>query len=62
MKISVDEIEEMAALYFEQGLFKLRLERFYVKQKWWITYEEILDNKSKLYSLFFLPHVPQKNN
>jgi len=37
----------MAALYFEQGLFKLHLERFYVKQKWWITYEEILNNKKE---------------
>ena len=44
---TVDEVEEMAAMYLEQGLFKLQLERFYVKKKWWITYEEILDNKKE---------------
>ena len=44
---TTDEIQEMVALYLEQGLFKLRLERFYVKQKWWITYEEVLDNKKE---------------
>jgi len=44
---TVDEVEEMAALYFEQGLLKLQLEKFYVKKKWWITYEEILDNKKE---------------
>ena len=44
---TVDEVNDMAALYFEQGLFKLRLERFYVKQKWWITYEEVTEKKEK---------------
>ena len=44
---TIDEVQEMAAMYFEQGLFKLQLERFYVKQKWWITYEEVLDNKKE---------------
>ena len=44
---TVDEVEEMAALYFEQGLFKLQLEKFYVKKKWWITYEEITKEKEK---------------
>ena len=44
---TVDEVEEMVAMYLEQGLFKLQLEKFYVKKKWWITYEEILDNKKE---------------
>ena len=44
---TIDEVEEMAAMYLEQGLFKLQLEKFYVKKKWWITYEEILDNKKE---------------
>ena len=44
---TVDEVEEMVAMYFEQGLFKLQLEKFYVKKKWWITYEEVLDNKKE---------------
>ena len=43
---TVDEIEDMVAMYLEQDLFKLQLEKFYVKKKWWITYEEILDNKN----------------
>ena len=46
-KPTIDEIQDMAALYFEQGLFKLQLERFYVKQKWWITYEEVIEKKEK---------------
>ena len=44
---TVDEIEDMVAMYLEQDLFKLQLEKFYVKKKWWITYEEILDNKKE---------------
>ena len=44
---TVDEVNDTAALYFEQGLFKLRLERFYVKQKWWITYEEVTGKVKK---------------
>ena len=44
---TVDEVEAMAAMYLEQGLFKLQLEKFYVKKKWWITYEEVLDNKKE---------------
>jgi len=44
---TVDEIEGMAAMYLEQGLFKLQLERFYVKKKWWITYEEVKEEKEK---------------
>ena len=44
---TIDEVEEMAAMYLEQGLFKLQLEKFYVKKKWWITYEEVFDNKKE---------------
>ena len=44
---TVDEIEDMVAMYLEQDLFKLQLEKFYVKKKWWITYEEVLDNKKE---------------
>jgi len=44
---TVDEIEGMAAMYLEQGLFKLQLERFYVKKKWWITYEEVKEETEK---------------
>ena len=44
---TVDEIEDMVAMYLDQGLLKLQLEKFYVKKKWWITYEEILDNKKE---------------
>ena len=44
---TVDEIEDMVAMYLDQGLLKLHLDKFYVKQKWWITYEEILDNKKE---------------
>ena len=44
---TVDEIEEMVAMYLDQGLFKLRLEKFYVKKKWWITYEEVTEKKDK---------------
>ena len=44
---TVDEIQEMVAMYLEQGLLKLHLERFYVRQKWWITYEEITKEKEK---------------
>ena len=44
---TVDEIEDMTAMYLEQGLFKLQLERFYVKKKWWITYEEVKEETEK---------------
>ena len=44
---TVDEVQDMATMYFEQGLFKLQLEKFYVRKKWWITYEEIVDNKKE---------------
>ena len=44
---TIDEVQEMAAMYFEQGLFNLQLERFYVKKKWWITYEEVIEKKEK---------------
>ena len=44
---TVDEIEEMVAMYLDQGLFKLRLEKFYVKKKWWISYEEVTEKKDK---------------
>ena len=44
---TVDEIEDMVAMYLDQGLLNLHLDRFYVKQKWWITYEEVLDNKKE---------------
>ena len=44
---TVDEVQEMVAMYLEQGLLKLRLEKFYVKKKWWITYEEVIEKKEK---------------
>ena len=44
---TVDEIEEMAAMYLDQGLLKLHFDRFYVRQRWWITYEEITEKKEK---------------
>ena len=44
---TVDEVQEMVAMYLEQGLLKLHLEKFYVRQKWWITYEEIIKEKEK---------------
>ena len=44
---TVDEVKDMVAMYLEQGLLKLHLERFYNKQKWWITYEEVLEKKEK---------------
>ena len=44
---TVDEIQEMVAMYLEQGLLKLHLEKFYVRQKWWITYEEITKEKER---------------
>ena len=44
---TIDEVQEMVAMYLEQGLLKLHLERFYVRQKWWITYEEITKEKEK---------------
>ena len=44
---TVDEVEDMVAIYLERDLFKLQLEKFYVKKKWWITYEEVLDNKKE---------------
>ena len=44
---TVDEVEEMAAMYLDQGLLKLHFDRFYVRQKWWITYEEVTEKKEK---------------
>ena len=44
---TIDEVQEMVAMYLEQGLLKLHLEKFYVRQKWWITYEEITKEKEK---------------
>ena len=44
---TVDDIEEMVVMYLEQDLLKLHPERFYTRQKWWITYEEVLDNKKE---------------
>jgi hypothetical protein len=44
---TVDEIEDMVAMYLDQGLLNLHLDRFYVKQKWWITYEEVTEEKEK---------------
>ena len=44
---TVDEIEDMVAMYLEQDLFKLQLEKFYVRKKWWITYEEVTEKKEK---------------
>ena len=44
---TVDEVQEMAAMYLEQGLFILLLDRFYRRSRWWITYEEVLDNKKE---------------
>ena len=44
---TVDEVNDMVAMYLEQGLLKLHLERFYVRQKWWITYEEVIEKKEK---------------
>ena len=44
---TVDEVQEMVAMYLNQGLLKLHLDRFYVRQKWWITYEEIIGKKEK---------------
>ena len=44
---TVDEVEEMAAMYLEQGLLELHFDRFYIKQKWWITYEEVTEKKEK---------------
>ena len=42
---TVDEVEEMAIMYLEQGLFKLHLDRFYRGSRWWVTYEEIIKEK-----------------
>ena len=44
---TVDEVEDMVAAYLEQGLLKLHFDRFYVRQKWWITYEEVTEKKEK---------------
>ena len=44
---TVDEVEDMVAMYLEQGLLKLYFDRFYVRQRWWITYEEIKEKKEK---------------
>ena len=37
----------MVAMYLDQGLLNLHFDRFYVKQKWWITYEEVTEKKEK---------------
>jgi len=44
---TVDEVEDMVAMYLEQGLLKLYFDRFYVRQRWWITYEEVTEKKEK---------------
>ena len=44
---TVDEVEEMVAMYLEQGLLKLHFDRFYIKSRWWITYEEVTEKKEK---------------
>ena len=44
---TVDEVEEMVAMYLEQGLLKLHFDKFYTRSQWWITYEEVLDNKKE---------------
>ena len=44
---TVDEVEEMVAMYLEQGLLKLSFDKFYARSLWWITYEEVLDNKKE---------------
>ena len=44
---TVDDVEDMVAMYLEQGLLKLYFDRFYVRQRWWITYEEVTEKKEK---------------
>ena len=44
---TVDEVEDMVAMYLEQGLLNLYFDRFYVRQRWWITYEEVTEKKEK---------------
>ena len=44
---TVDEIEDMVVMYLEQGLLKLHFDRFYIKSRWWITYEEVIEKKEK---------------
>ena len=44
---TVDEVGEMVAMYLEQGLLKLHFDKFYTRSRWWITYEEVLDNKKE---------------
>ena len=44
---TVDEIEDMVVMYLEQGLLKLHFDRFYIKSRWWITYEEVTEKKEK---------------
>ena len=44
---TVDEVEDMVAMYLDQGLLKLHFDRFYVRQRWWTTYEEITEKKEK---------------
>ena len=44
---TVDEIENMVAMYLEQGLLKLHLDRFYRSPRSWITYEETIEKKEK---------------
>ena len=44
---TVDDVEDMVAMYLEQGLLKLYFDRFYVSQRWWINYEEVTEKKEK---------------
>jgi hypothetical protein len=44
---TVDEVEEMVALYLEQGLLKLHFDKFYAMTRWWITYEDVTEKKEK---------------
>jgi hypothetical protein len=44
---TVNDVEDMAAMYLEQGLLKLHFDRFYRGSRWWITYEEVTEKKEK---------------
>ena len=44
---TVDEVEEMVAMYLEQGLLKLHFDKFYSMSRWWITYEDVTEKKEK---------------
>ena len=48
---TVDEVEEMVAMYLEQGLLKLHFDKFYAMPRWWITYEEVTEKKEKEFVL-----------